>query len=357
MQNPVISFILPVYNGESCLFGAASSVLSEQEIAFELLIVDDGSQDGTAALCDALAQEDARVRVFHTQNQGQGKARNLGLRHAQGAYIMFVDADDAVLWQGIRSMLSRAEQGGYDVVCGLYCRKTQERVELIMGGLPSGEVRKAGTGEQTRLYHCIKTASLFGYLWNKLYRKSFLTAHDLWLDDIRKVYMEDTLFNLKLWSWQPSYYLLSQPVYVYDASGASTTRRLEPEIAEKNAEMIEQLFLYYKRNGCLEENLDVLEPLAMRVFCWSLVKNAPMEGLRFKELKRKIRVFLGNVAISKLLAQKGAGKGLAQLPSFLQRCFYKLCFYLLKARRAGLLSAMFWLLYPVMKIYILRTVK
>ena len=357
MCEPVISFILPVYNGEKCLSNAVSSVLEEREIALELILIDDGSQDGTAALCDALARRDSRVKVFHTKNQGQGKARNLGMRHAQGQYLMFVDADDAVLWPGIRDMLSCAQRLGCDVICGLYYRKNSEQAELILGDLPSGEVRRAGTKEQTQLYHKIKTASLFGYLWNKLYRKSFLLAHDLWLDDIQKVYMEDTLFNLKLWSKEPSYYLLSKPVYVYDAVGASTTRRLEPQIAEKNADMIQSLYSYYQQNGCLEGNLDVLVPLAMRVFCWSLVKNAPLEGLSRNEVKRKAQVFLEKPGFAQLLSFRQSKKALAQLPSLLERCFYGSCLSMLRARHIGLIAGLFVSLYPVMKVYILRTVK
>lgn len=90
------SVIVPVYNVESFLPQCVDSILACDNSDLELLLVDDGSTDGSAHLCDAFSARDNRVKVFHKPNGGVSSARNLGLEHAQGEWIMFVDSDDWV---------------------------------------------------------------------------------------------------------------------------------------------------------------------------------------------------------------------------------------------------------------------
>ena len=89
-----VSIIIPVFNTEKYLNDCVESILNQSFSDFELLLVDDGSSDGSGAICDAYAGKDSRISVFHTENKGVSCARNLGLEHAQGSYIMFVDSDD-----------------------------------------------------------------------------------------------------------------------------------------------------------------------------------------------------------------------------------------------------------------------
>ena len=90
------SVIVPVYNVESYISKCVDSILACDCHDFELLLVDDGSTDGSGLICDNYGQQDSRVRVFHKQNGGVSSARNLGLEHAGGEWIMFVDSDDWV---------------------------------------------------------------------------------------------------------------------------------------------------------------------------------------------------------------------------------------------------------------------
>ena len=90
----MISIIIPVYNKEAELSQCLDSVLGQSYPLLELLLVDDGSTDGSAALCEEYAAKDSRVRVIRKENGGASSARNLGIEEAQGEYIGFVDADD-----------------------------------------------------------------------------------------------------------------------------------------------------------------------------------------------------------------------------------------------------------------------
>lgn len=91
-----ISVIVPVYNAEKYLHRCIDSILAQTFTDFELLLVDDGSKDCSAVICDEYAAKDVRVRVFHKENGGVSSARNLGLDNANGEWIAFCDADDYV---------------------------------------------------------------------------------------------------------------------------------------------------------------------------------------------------------------------------------------------------------------------
>lgn len=93
---PLISVIVPVYNAESTLRQCVDSILSQEFEDFELLLIDDGSKDGSPAICDEYASKDWRVKAFHKQNGGVSSARNLGIEQAKGEWVVFVDSDDYI---------------------------------------------------------------------------------------------------------------------------------------------------------------------------------------------------------------------------------------------------------------------
>lgn len=94
MNDSVISVIVPAYNSESTIRRCADSVLNQTDQNLELVLVDDGSRDGTGAICDEYAAQDGRVRVIHKENEGLMATWMRGLRESTGAYISFLDADD-----------------------------------------------------------------------------------------------------------------------------------------------------------------------------------------------------------------------------------------------------------------------
>lgn len=95
-MNEKISVIIPVYNSIDCLERCVRSICAQTYQALEILLIDDGSTDGTGALCERLAREDERILVRHKENGGASSARNLGIGLASGAYLGFVDSDDYI---------------------------------------------------------------------------------------------------------------------------------------------------------------------------------------------------------------------------------------------------------------------
>lgn len=120
MNKPKISVIVPIYNAKKHLEKTLGALLSVTEPSLEIILVDDGSTDGSGELCDAIS--DTRVRVIHKNNGGVSSARNAGLDAASGDYIAFLDADDLILSDTYSRLLGRAEKTGADIVqCAMVC--------------------------------------------------------------------------------------------------------------------------------------------------------------------------------------------------------------------------------------------
>lgn len=96
MTEDLLSVIIPVYNAEKFLERCLDSVIGQTYTNIEIILIDDGSTDDSAVICDNYAKKDCRISVIHKKNEGASIARNIGLEHSKGRYIMFVDADDRV---------------------------------------------------------------------------------------------------------------------------------------------------------------------------------------------------------------------------------------------------------------------
>ncbi len=121
-NQPKISVIVPVYNGDQYLRQCLESLLKQTFTDFEIMVVNDGSADFSYQICQEFAHQDSRVRLFNQTNQGQAVARNLALAHARGEYITFVDADDYVVERYLAALYQAALEQDAEVVVGEYFR-------------------------------------------------------------------------------------------------------------------------------------------------------------------------------------------------------------------------------------------
>lgn len=120
MCQPKISIVVPVYKAEKFLHDCVDSILAQTFKEFELLLVDDGSPDGSGAICDAYAEKDPRVKVFHIANGGANQARALGVTEtAESRYVTFVDSDDTLPPTALHDLYALTGEE-YDIVIGTY---------------------------------------------------------------------------------------------------------------------------------------------------------------------------------------------------------------------------------------------
>ena len=103
---PVISIIIPIYNTEYYLSECVDSILAQTFSDFEILLIDDGSLDNSLDVCKQLSLKDNRIIVYHQENKGVTAARRLGVYHAKGDYICFVDSDDKILHDALEILIN-----------------------------------------------------------------------------------------------------------------------------------------------------------------------------------------------------------------------------------------------------------
>lgn len=128
MTEPLISVIVPVYKVEQYLKKCVDSIRNQTYKNLEILLVDDGSPDNCGALCDALAQEDDRIKVIHKENGGLSSARNAGLSAMTGDYVGFVDSDDWIAPDTYALLYRRMCQENADISCGGIATHSGSRV-------------------------------------------------------------------------------------------------------------------------------------------------------------------------------------------------------------------------------------
>ena len=117
MSRPLISVIVPVYNVESYLRRCVESIIVQTYPDLDIILVNDGSSDASGAICDEYALRDSRIRSFHVKNGGVSTARNYGIEHARGQFIVFVDGDDFIHCQMIERLYTAICDGMDIAIC------------------------------------------------------------------------------------------------------------------------------------------------------------------------------------------------------------------------------------------------
>ena len=174
----MITVVVSVYNTGKYLPKALDALLGQTEQNFEILLVDDGSTDGSGAACDQQAERSPKIQVFHKSNGGLSSARNLGIEHARGESIIFPDPDDWVEPNYLEHLLAIRDKYGADLsICGHYL--TWNGTDSLWN--PSATETTLDTGKAVALL--MKTNSFCGYAWNKLYRMDVIREHGLRFDE------------------------------------------------------------------------------------------------------------------------------------------------------------------------------
>lgn len=201
--SPKISIITPVYNAENYLFKCLNSIVAQSFLDWELILVDDGSTDNSAAICDDFAAIDNRIRVFHTLNLGVSAARQTGLCNSRGEYIIHVDSDDWVEVDMLENLYVAAVEENADVViCDYFTNDGNNQIYVQQK--PNSLVPMNVLRELFQHLH--------GSCWNKLVKRSILMQYSISFP-IGLNYCEDIIIWLQLFqhseikiSYHPSAY-------------------------------------------------------------------------------------------------------------------------------------------------------
>lgn len=206
----LLSIIIPVYNVEKYLGICLQSVLKLKDFDYELLLIDDGSTDKSSDICDKYANNYSFVKVFHVKNGGPSKARNIGIEHAQGEYIQFVDSDDEVDASYLSEFMKLAKHRKPDIIIGetdiVDNNKTIKR-HLSMNKVISVEelINNLGINEKEISLH---------YIWNKWYKRDVIVKNSILFNENVSL-GEDFLFNCSFFISAVSIEISSATIYIY----------------------------------------------------------------------------------------------------------------------------------------------
>ena len=208
-NRPVVSVVVPVYNAAAVLARGVDSILAQSFQDFELILVDDGSKDGSGAICDQYASQDDRVKVIHQENAGVSTARNAGLEAACGEWVTFVDSDDMVLDCFLESLVNAASRDErIDLAyCGYAIVEGSASVKTYKSGTYIGKEQVHDALSRTNLlYRCSP--------WAKLYRRSIIVDNGLKFD-VNLSISEDRLFVYSYLAHVRGIAVTSQVGYLY----------------------------------------------------------------------------------------------------------------------------------------------
>lgn len=205
-----ISIIIPIYNTEKYLERCVQSILDESVIDKEIILVDDGSTDGSVNLCDDYAKRYPFVKAIHIDNSGPATAKNVGFRQAQGDYVAFIDSDDKVCDDMFSKMLSLAHRHHADIVC---CNYVQIDEEGVVSHTECSH-QEYILNQEEGLRHLLMKDKIYSQCWTKIYNRRMLEQHHvLNVDGLRTD--EDFIYNLNAFVHSQTVCIIDEPLYVY----------------------------------------------------------------------------------------------------------------------------------------------
>ena len=288
----MISVVVPVYNVEQYLRQCVDSVLGQTFRDFELILIDDGSTDGSGVICDQYASQDARVKVIRQRNGGVASARNAGLDVASGEYAFFVDSDDYLHEKTLETLLQALIANDADVA---FCdfRKIDARGKIIanLAATAPADGDAVFTSEAAVEKLAGENAFIWNVVWNKLYKAELLKGLRFPLVKM----CEDDFFTYKTILASAKLAFVSQKLYFYRQNPQSLTQgnarqfvglfALEGKLAQTS---------YFEKRRLLEA-FEIATRSCFNIFCANLVGYRPDDPeirRRIARSKRKLRKFV-----------------------------------------------------------------
>ncbi len=187
MMEPTISIIIPIYNMGSSIQKCVLSVLKQDSKDYEVILVDDGSNDNSLEECKKLKTIDSRIRVYHTENMGSGPARNFGISKVIGKYVYFMDADDYLHPEAVSSLIALVNKHTPDLVVFGFEKANQKTIILRTKNFENKEV-DGSVARQDYSEFCDMSGqyTIQGAPWNKLFSLALINQYNIKFPSLRR---------------------------------------------------------------------------------------------------------------------------------------------------------------------------
>ena len=316
MSAPKVSIIVPVYNTEQYLEQCVASITAQTLRDIEIILVDDGSKEPCAQMCDALAESDPRIKVVHKVNGGLGFARNSGIEAASGDYVGFVDSDDYIMPTMYESLWQAADKNAADLaisgICfvdgntfgksGEYSEKTYFDEETVF----------ENDGMKTLLLGVVGALpqepddSRFGVsVCKNIFKRSLIEKKNIAFFSERQVISEDTVFMVDFIKHADKAVGIPGAFYCYRRNDASLSKSYRVDRFDKTMIFLDVLEEHLKEILPKEEYglyLDRLVQGYARISCSQEIMYAHDQGKPYADLRGRLRMICTHEAVKTVLA-------------------------------------------------------
>lgn len=270
-KNPLVSIIVPAYNAERYISATIDSLINQTYNNLEIVVIDDGSSDGTHTILTDFARRDDRVKIINQKNSGQSAARNTGLKECHGDLITYVDSDDWLSIEAIERIV-KAFNEDVDIVMYDYVREfpSASKVRKILASsqlcLSPKELNDYILahlfGPSTNEKILPDRLEVFNPLWNKTYRKNILDSTSM-VDLCEIGSSEDLLFNINAFYKSRGCKYIPEPLYHYRRTVAeSTTRAYRAKLTNQWIHLF-SLIEKLDSNGNYKQNIKNREAISL----------------------------------------------------------------------------------------------
>lgn len=242
---PKASVIVPVYNIKPYLEKCVRSILDQTERDFELLLVDDGSTDGSGELCDALSEADSRIRVIHQPNGGPGAARNTGIKAACGKWILQIDGDDWIDPTLLEHTLAAGEREDADLV--MFGMQMVDETGAVIGTLTEAVEKNVGLSLREHKELLLTSPATA----NKLYRRDLFSRAGV--EYPPRMWYEDARLSPQLMAVSRTMVFLDELGYYYFQRTGSTMRNQNLDRNGEIIDTVDDIAAWFREKGLYEE--------------------------------------------------------------------------------------------------------
>lgn len=265
---PKISVLVPIYNVKNYLTQCLDSLVNQTLTDIEIICIDDGSTDGSAAIIQEFQKSDSRIKVITKRNSGYGDSMNRGLKKASGKYIAIVEPDDYIDLNAFEKLYDYASTYDADVVrANYYTNKGDKDTKLAyVDPLDAGHV----INPRRHSWIFFQAPAI----WSAIYKRAFLLEHDIKFLPTPGASYQDTGFNFKVWANATRAYFTTEAFLHYRVDNESSSVNNPGKVMNVCYEY-EEIEKYLKKQGLFEEVAPLMETAKFGAYYWNLLRLLP----------------------------------------------------------------------------------
>lgn len=265
---PKISVLVPIYNVEAYLRQCLETLVNQTLTDLEIICINDGSTDGSAAIIQEFQKSDSRIRVISKKNTGYGDSMNQGLKRANGEYIAIVEPDDFINLDAFKKLYNYAHTYDAEVVRANYYfnQGGKDRKNYYINPVDAGRV--LNPRNHTWIFYCAPA------IWSAIYRRDFLNQNEIRFLPTPGASYQDTGFNFKVWASATRAYFTTEAFLHYRIDNESSSVNNPGKVMNVCYEY-EEIEKYLKQHHLFDELAPILQAARFGAYYWNIYRLKP----------------------------------------------------------------------------------